>query len=793
MTQPKIALPGVAGWLAPCRPQPFTVLLFFLSLLGAGLVLARQISYGVGLDWDPVYYISVARNLAGGDGFTGFNGDIYLLHPPLYPLLLAAAGLLVIDPYTVAGPVNAAIFGLTIYVAGRYLRQRLQSALLVVWACLALAFSIPLAWTASQAYSEPLFILLTVLTLIQTDRFLAQGKSSALIWVGIFTALALLTRYMGIVLPALVVVLLIFRRGATVPEQLKNICLYLPIAAAPLALWMLRNSLATGSVTGDRNYISPTLPEILEGVFAVLHHWIFLNPTSPAAGFIPPAVWGGLLVILGVAVGYTLIRELRKGENGVSWRPFYIFGGFALAYLALYAVAVLSGTTVTSSGVQARHLRPLWPVLLLVGLFVLDRFLGYVGELRRNAAAASPKKSGAGGPAWRILLTIIPLIAIAVISAWLAHSAALSWQVIRLTNTDLPNAPGSGNFSNPRWVNSEVLGYMRERAITGPVLTNLQAPAYFYTEGRLKPYYSLGGEPGDLHSQVATAPAGSYVAWLFDRPHNRRYSYQAADLRALPGLEPIAEMSDGVLFRVNPSYAAGSYYRQLGQTLESREPAARAEFDLHIHDRQLIYTQVPCDSLAKDIRFSLHLFPVHLGDLPVPERRHGFANRDFTFGVRGVQLDNWCLIIVPLPDYPLAEIETGQGDIWRVRFPVDNTPLYRAAYPAIVAGAPAHRAAFNLYLRDNQLHYVKEQCQPADTVNRFFLHLLPEDVADLPAARQEHGVDNLDFDFVRYGAEFDGKCLATIRLPGYPIVGIRTGQFVIGGERLWETEFAIGN
>ncbi len=791
MTRPMVTLSGAAGWLAHCRPRPFTLLLTALSLLGAGLVLARQISYGVGLDWDPVYYISVARNLADGAGFTGFDGHTYSVQPPLYPLLLAAAGLLIIDPYAAAGPVNAAIFGLTIYAAGGYLRQRLQSTLLVVVGCLALAFSIPLTWTASHAYSEPLFSLLTVLALIQTDRFLDTGKSSTLIWLGALTGLSLLTRYMGIALPAAVLVLLIFRSGATLPEKLKSISLYLPLAAAPMALWMLRNLLATGDVSGSRTYLTHSWPDILEGIFTVLHHWIFLNPASPAAQLIPPAALGGGVIILGVAVGYTLIREIRKGGQGIVWRPFYIFGGFVLAYLALYAVAVLLGTT--WGGVQARHLRPLWPVLLLVGLFVLDRFLGYIGELRRNAAAASQEKSGAGWPARRILLTIIPLIAIAIISAWLAHSAVLSWQAIKLSNAALPNAPGSGAFSNPRWANSETLQYLRENAVAGPAFSNLQPPVYIYTTGQLQPYRNLVRDLDRMRWQVATAPAGSYVAWLFDRPRNRLYNYQSADLRALPGLEPIAEMSDGVLFLVNPDYAAGSYYRQLGQALESREPAARAEFDLHIHNRQLIYTQSPCDSLAKDIRFSLHLFPVHSGDLPVPERQHGFANRDFTFGVRGVQMEDDCLVVVPLPDYPLAEIETGQGEIWRVRFPVDNTPLYRAAYPSIVAGAPVHRAAFNLYRRDNQLHYVKEQCQPGDTANRFFLHLLPEDVADLPAARQQHGTDNYDFDFAQRGAQFDDKCLATIRLPDYPIAGIRTGQFVIGGERLWETEFAVGN
>ena len=63
----------------------------------------------------------------------------------------------------------------------------------------------------------------------------------------------------------------------------------------------------------------------------------------------------------------------------------------------------------------------------------------------------------------------------------------------------------------------------------------------------------------------------------------------------------------------------------------------------------------------------------------------------------------------------------------------------------------------------------------------------------MPAARQQHGTDNYDFDFAQRGELFDGKCLARVDRPDYPLKEIRTGQFVIGGERLWETEFAVEN
>ena len=299
--------------------------------------------------------------------------------------------------------------------------------------------------------------------------------------------------------------------------------------------------------------------------------------------------------------------------------------------------------------------------------------------------------------------------------------------------------------------------------------------------------------PAAERHRIAVAEQGGQFqieSWLFPRPlgavpetirtvHTRKvYNSSVMKVYALD---------------LSRSEQAAAAYLENYRSITAGEPVVPGTFDLYLQDNILAYTREPCAAADTQTRFSLHLFPVYRGDLPPERRQFGFDNRDFDFERHGLAFAGSCFAAVELPDYPLAEIETGQGEIWRVRFPVDNTPLYRAAYPSIVAGEPLHRAAFNLYLRDNQLHYVKEQCQPADTANRFFLHLLPEDVADLPAARQEHGVDNLDFDFTRYGAQFDGKCLATIRLPDYPIAGIRTGQFVIGGERLWETEFVVGN
>ncbi len=131
--------------------------------------------------------------------------------------------------------------------------------------------------------------------------------------------------------------------------------------------------------------------------------------------------------------------------------------------------------------------------------------------------------------------------------------------------------------------------------------------------------------------------------------------------------------------------------------------------------------------------------------------------------------------------------------------PGDALPPIRAEtmvpreYAASLVGGrqPSIRSDFDLYLIENRLVYVKEQCGPDDVDSKFFLHLDPLDGDDLPEHRQQHGYDNLDFDFDRYGRRLGGICLAEVPLPEYGITAIRTGQYIPGEGRTWEGEIRL--
>ena len=113
---------------------------------------------------------------------------------------------------------------------------------------------------------------------------------------------------------------------------------------------------------------------------------------------------------------------------------------------------------------------------------------------------------------------------------------------------------------------------------------------------------------------------------------------------------------------------------------------------------------------------------------------------------------------------------------------------------------PVVSATFDVYLDGDRLVYVKEECADEDVDARFFLHVEPVDVADLPGHRQHYGFDNLNFSFRKDRLEYvvgevglrdSGRCAVERPLPDYPIVAIETGQFVDGQGRQWSGRFSL--
>ena len=106
----------------------------------------------------------------------------------------------------------------------------------------------------------------------------------------------------------------------------------------------------------------------------------------------------------------------------------------------------------------------------------------------------------------------------------------------------------------------------------------------------------------------------------------------------------------------------------------SEPPSAYARFNIYQQDNALTYYKAPCNAYDTREPFFLHLIPARAADLPADRQPLGFANRDFRFNEYGALYGPNCWAVIPLPDYPIAAIKTGQfiagkGELWRAEFP----------------------------------------------------------------------------------------------------------------------------
>ena len=114
-------------------------------------------------------------------------------------------------------------------------------------------------------------------------------------------------------------------------------------------------------------------------------------------------------------------------------------------------------------------------------------------------------------------------------------------------------------------------------------------------------------------------------------------------------------------------------YAEARRDAVAGEPLARSVFDVYAVGRALTYVRDGCADEDAAAPFFLHVDPVAAGDLPEHRREHGFDNLDFSLAASGAHLPGGsCVAVVPLPDYPIARIHTGQYDEeserWRAEF-----------------------------------------------------------------------------------------------------------------------------
>ncbi len=435
------------GWRAILRS---TWPLLLLGILAAGLLLYAT-PWGLGLGGDSYYYVSGARGLLAGQGFSrpAADGSIRLIthYPPGYSIMLAAITAMGLDTLVAARWLAAALFGVNVTLAGSLVYRVTRS----VWpACLTalLVLATPaLLVTHTWLLSEAMFLTITLLMLLALGRSAERATAWRVASAGALGSLAYLTRYVGLAMIAAGgLAMLLFSDGKWCRRLAAAIGFGVGAAVGPL-LWSLRNLAVGGSVAYRAQAIHfPTMDRLYEAVETVS---LWLLPSR-----VPSELRQALALITLLLLVALAIRILVRGPFHEARPGFAEQIGVLVSLMAAYPLTLAAAITIAGSSVPLDHriLSPLLVVLLILGVLV-------VWDLQQRAKSSRVP---------RIALTLAGV-------AFLALTLVRGAGTVRRLQAD-----GQGGAARA-WQESALVDWVRGRPAETAIFSNELDILYLYT------------------------------------------------------------------------------------------------------------------------------------------------------------------------------------------------------------------------------------------------------------------------------------------------------------------------
>lgn len=459
---------------------------------------------------DSVDYLTTAQNLAAGHGLLAYDGQLLVLFPPGYPAAVAALSWVTsIEPLLAARIIDSLAFGGIVLLGWVLLRRHVELRALRVAGIVAIAVGAPLCVIATAAWSEPLFVLTTLGSIVLLERFLASpGRLGLLAGAAVLAAAAFYVRHVGVAMVATGAAVLLFAPAAPLGQRLRWSLGFAGVSGTLVAAWIVRNLVETSSPVGDRLEGSLPLGTALDDALTVVAAWFLPNA-------VPDAIRIAALLTATGALLFAAVRFMAS-ERRRSLAPLALFTGI----FVLLMIASAAGTELDR--LDDRLLSPAYVPGLVLALAVLDDLLGRFADRRAVFAFG------------------------AVVAVAVAFTAIAGIKTLREIARD------GGTYTSQRWQASPVLGVLRANPPSVPVFSNRARPVSFATEvgascwpGESEPVCKgSSNEPIDVAAAVGASGAG-VIAWVMPPAANPEPS--APDGFSI---RPLAAAADGGLYCV---------------------------------------------------------------------------------------------------------------------------------------------------------------------------------------------------------------------------------------------------
>jgi 4-amino-4-deoxy-L-arabinose transferase-like glycosyltransferase len=473
------------------------------ALFAAALTLWATAPHGPGLDSDSAQYLSAARSVASGQGWIAVDGAPYTLWPPLFPSLIGAFERLGATRESTVRGLHALAAFVVVAGAGSLVLRVTRSALASILCAAALLVSPALFSNLVMAWSEPLFLALSIATLhvwLSYDEQPTRGRFAALC---ALSAAALLQRYLGVTLIASIAVLLALGTASeSFARKARRGLAYVALSIAPAIAWFARNALVSGGFDGKRGPAVGDVAKDTARALELVSRWLSGYFQSPAR-----------FALVAVALALIALGVFR-GEGRASQRR-------APAWLAcVYLGAVIAlRQLVEFDELDERLLAPLIPLVwasIAIGVAALVQ------------SAPSPRRT-------------------------LALVAALAWFVLSTCGAVVElharvrgcRDTGAGLYETARWQTSPTSAWLRAHGDAPRRLTNEPFALFCTTDARATPLPARPMGFTKLHERLPADTDEFEVAWF---TLNQRAVFPTAVLAAHFEVERTHAFDDGEIY-----------------------------------------------------------------------------------------------------------------------------------------------------------------------------------------------------------------------------------------------------
>jgi hypothetical protein len=397
------------------RPTIIPVGIILLAIMGVSIVFYSTAKYGIGASSDSVIFMSAARSLISGHGFTSYLGDPMVSWPPLYPSLIGTLLIFGIDASSAARVINAIGFGLIVAASGLLFRLNLKSDVLVLLGTISVLLSWPILNASVFALAETLFILLGILYVLSMPKFLLERRTQWLVIAAALVALAWLQRFAGLALVVAGVLSITFLPlKISLKEKIRYILIFGFIASTPTVMWLVRGYLISGTTAG-KVASTTSLATNIDTTLQTFRLWLNLTPVPFLMIFLVT------VTIVLPSAAWAVTRHGRR--NPVDARFYSLIT--AVFLVSSYLIFLLAAGSIINVGpIGERLLLPILILLLLIVLVGIDQLpyianrLPYIGKhLDVTLGVNLPPSKGLG-----FLLIFVGLVANEIILSWILPS-----------------------------------------------------------------------------------------------------------------------------------------------------------------------------------------------------------------------------------------------------------------------------------------------------------------------------------------------------------------------------------